>query len=74
MVMDKQDSMVENLGLTRATAIQIIEVFEDLLDQYGILIPDDDRTGAEGEAPIYGITYGNLENKICELLYEVIDE
>jgi len=74
MVMDKQDNMVENLGLTRATAIQIIGVFEDLLDQYGILIPDDDRTGAEGEAPIYGITYGNLENKICELLYEVIDE
>ena len=59
---------------TERVAMNIVDKFEDLLEAHGIMIPDDDRTGAEGEAPIYGCTYGDLINEICEILYDYIDE
>lgn len=55
-------------------ARRIIDKFEDLLDEHGINIPDGDRTGSEGEAPIYGCTYADLIEEICEILYDYIDE
>ena len=33
-----------------------------------ISIPDEDRTGDESEACLYGMTYAELENEIAELL------
>jgi hypothetical protein len=38
------------------------------------MIPDEDRTGDEGEACLYGMTYANLEDEIYSLLCEYIDE
>ena len=32
------------------------------------MIPDEDRTGNESEACLYGMTYADLENAIEELL------
>lgn len=64
----------ENIGKTRALAIEILDIFENMLDEKGIMIPDEDRTGDEGEACLYGMTYGNLEDEIYELLCEYIDE
>ena len=68
------EDLIENVGPTRAIAITILDLFENLLDKHGIYIPDDDRSGDEGEACLYGTTYGNLEDAICTILYEYIDE
>ena len=66
--------MINNLGLTKAIAVTILDMFEDVLDKHGIKIPDEDRTGEDSEACLYGMTYANLEDEILELLYEYIDE
>ena len=66
---------------TREKAIEIIELFEKLLDEYGIDIPSEDRdmemedmTPEEiedaGFAHIYGTDYYSLEDAIVELLKE----
>lgn len=58
----------------RKIAIMILDIFEDMIEEKGIMIPDEDRTGDEGEACLYGITYANLEDEIYSLLCEYIDE
>jgi hypothetical protein len=66
---------------TRELAIEIIELFEGLLDEHGIDIPSEDRdmemedmTPEEieeaGFAHIYGDAYYYLEDAIVELLSE----
>ena len=57
----------------RQVAASICEVFEDLLDEHGIVIPDDDRTGADGEAALYGVTYAVTEDTITAMLQELIE-
>ena len=68
------DKWLESVGKTRGIAIMILDIFEEMLDTKGIIIPDEDRTGADGEACLYGVTYANLEDAIYELLCEYIDE
>lgn len=68
------DQWFENVGKTRGIAIMILDIFEDMLEEKGIIIPDEDRTGKDGEACLYGTTYANLEDEICALLCEYIDE
>ncbi len=68
------NDLFESVGKTRGIAIAILDMFEDMLDEKGIMIPDEDRTGEEGEACLYGMTYANLEDQIYELLCEYIDE
>ena len=55
-------------GKAHGVAVEIVEMFEDLLDEHGMMIPDPDRRGDEGEAPIYGCTWGNLVDQIAEHL------
>ena len=62
------EELFKNRGKARGLAIMILDIFEDMLDEKGIMIPDDDRTGDDGEACLYGCTYGNLEEKITTLL------
>lgn len=64
----------EQVGKTRGIAIMILDIFEEMLDEKGIKIPDEDRTGDESEACLYGMTYANLEDEIYSLLCEYIDE
>ena len=52
----------------RELAIDIIELFEDILEAKGITIPSKDREGKEEEARIYGSEYYELEDQITELL------
>lgn len=52
----------------RLLAIRILELFEDVLEAKDITIPDEDRTGDETEARLYGMTYANLEDRIVALL------
>ena len=44
-----------------------------MLAEKGITIPDDDREGNEEEAPLYGCTYFDLEDKISTLLAPYVD-
>lgn len=62
------EELFENCGKSRGLAIMILDIFEDMLDEKGIMIPDDDRTGDDGEACLYGCTYGDLEEEIVCLL------
>lgn len=59
----------------RKYSTEILEIFEELLEKHNMTIPDEDRTGDEGEARIYGMTYGNLEDDVlgvlCRLLVKV---
>lgn len=48
--------------------IEIIECFEELLEEKGISIPSEDRCGDDEEARIYGSEYYDLEEKILFLL------
>ena len=52
----------------RILAIRILELFEDVLEEKNITIPDEDRTGSDEEARLYGMTYANLEDAIVEVL------
>lgn len=49
-------------------ATEIVDEFEELLDEKNIDIPSDDREGDESEARIYGCEYANLVDKIAEML------
>jgi len=62
------EQLFEDMGKPRGLAIMILDIFEDMLDEKGIMIPDDDRMGDEGEACLYGCTYGDLEEEITYLL------
>lgn len=68
------NELFENVGKVRGLAIEILDMFEDVLYEHGIMIPDEDRTGAEGEACLYGTTYGRLEDAITDMLSEHIDD
>jgi len=68
------ETLFEDLGKPRGLAIMILDIFEDTLDKKGVMVPDDDRTGADGEACLYGCTYGDLEEEITALLSKYINE
>lgn len=68
------NTLFESMGKTRGIAIMILDIFEDMLEEKGIIIPDEDREGNEWEACLYGCTYCELEDAITELLCDYIDE
>lgn len=47
---------------------EICNVFEDLLAEHDIYIPNEDREGDEDEACIYGTDFSDLEDSIIEIL------
>ena len=63
-----EDAWLASVGKHRGVAIRILDVFEEMLENKGISIPDEDRTCDESEACLYGMTYADLENAIEELL------
>lgn len=52
----------------REYSVEIVELFEELLEKHNITIPDEDRTGDEGEARLYGMTYSDLEDDVLHVL------
>lgn len=54
--------------------IAILDSFENLLNEKDITIPDVDRTGEETEARIFGTTYGDLESKIHDIIFDYTSE
>ena len=63
-----ENAWLASIGKHRGVAIRILDIFEEMLERKGIIIPDEDRTGDESEACLYGMTYADLENTIEELL------
>lgn len=63
-----ENAWLASIGKHRGVAIRILDIFEEMLENKGISIPDEDRTGDESEACLYGMTYADLENEIAELL------
>lgn len=49
-------------------AQEIIEVFENYLEDKGIVIENTEREGDDNAALIYGTEYGNLEDAINKLI------
>ena len=58
----------------REYSVVIVELFEDILEAHNIDIPDEDRTGDESEARLYGMTYANLEDDVLSLLVDLVDK
>lgn len=59
-----------NKERAREVAHRILEEFEDLLTEYGIMIPSADRTGAQDEAHLFGMEHSRLEEAVVEILLE----
>lgn len=49
---------------------QIINIFEEFLNEKGIYIENDERCGDIGESIIYGSDYGELQSSLEQLLDE----
>lgn len=47
--------------------VQVINVFENFLEEKGIDIPNEDKLGDEGEAIIYGMDFEILMEDIREV-------
>jgi len=58
------------MGKARDIAVEIVEVFEELLESKGIKIPSEDREGEVEEACIYGNEYYDMEDAITDILLE----
>ena len=58
----------------REYSVDICELFEDLLEENDITIPDDEREGEPDEARLYGKTYSCLEYDILNILNELIND
>lgn len=52
----------------RHYAANAVDVLEDVLDEYDIDVPSDDREGEEGEAHIYGCEYSEYEDDVTEII------
>ena len=58
----------------REYSVDICELFEDLLEENDITIPDDEREGEQDEARLYGKTYSCLEYDVLNILNELIND
>ena len=58
----------------REYSVDICELFEDLLEEHDITIPDEDREGRPEEARLYGTTYADLEYKVLDILNEFMND
>lgn len=56
----------------RQVSANVANVFEDVLGDADIMVPDDDREGNEDEACFYGCTYSDFEDGITEELAKIV--
>ena len=55
-------------------AIEILDIFEDVLQENNIKIPDEHRVGLEEEACIFGETYYHTEDEVQSVLKNLLGE
>lgn len=66
--------MSDNAIYTHDEAVRIVELFEDVLDEYGIKVPspEDGEREPDNEAKLYGSVYwilmDGVEERIIKLL------
>ena len=58
----------------REYSVDICELFEDLLEDNDITIPDEEREGEPNEARLYGTTYADLEYRVLNILNEFMND
>ena len=58
----------------REYSVEICELFEDLLEEHDISIPDEDREGNPDEARLYGTTYADLEYRVLDILNTLMSD
>lgn len=56
----------------RQISAEIADIFDSLLADNDIMVPDEDREGNEDEAPLYGATYSDFEDGITEQLADIV--
>lgn len=63
-----------NKIFTHDEAMLIIEMFEDVLNKYGIIVPspEDDDKEDDNETALYGSTYSDLLDGVEEKLIEIL--
>ena len=55
----------------RQTSCEICSLFEALLNEHGIDIPNKDRQGEPTEARIYGNDYYDLEDQVTDIIFNL---
>lgn len=67
--------MSTNKIFTRDEAMQIIELFEDVLSEYDVKVPspEDDEREPDNDVGLYGSTYGNLLDSVEGRLIGLLD-
>ena len=56
------------MRINKEIAINILDKFEEFLEENNIVIPSEDCEGNEDEACIYGTKYYDLEDSIIDIL------
>ena len=66
--------MSDNAIYTHDEAARIVELFEDVLDEYGIKVPspEDDEREPDNEAKLYGSVYWGLMDGVEERVIELL--
>lgn len=72
-VVTTEELVVRNgeLHIRQISAV-LADVFDSLLDEHGIMIPDEDREGAESEVALFGSTYSDFEDEITKQLAAIV--
>lgn len=52
----------------------ICDTVEDMLSEYDIKIPDEERNGEENEACLYGRSYDIVADSVQNILQQFVDE
>lgn len=60
---------------TRDEAASIVEMFENVLDKYDIVIPspEDEERGDDNEAKLYGSVYADLLDEVEDRLINILN-
>lgn len=56
----------------RQISAEVADIYDSLLADNDIMVPDVDRTGDEDEAPLYGSTYSDFEDGITDELADIV--
>lgn len=70
----KTTSPTDSTIFTHTEAANIVELFEDLLDRFGIDIPDPDRDKSENPARLYGMTYFDLVFDVEQIIIKILEK
>lgn len=59
---------------SREEAAQIVDLFENVLDKYDIIVPspEDNERGPDNDAKLYGTTYWNLLDEVEDAIIELL--